>query len=340
MKAIYVKAKEQFWLRDVALREIECDEVLIRVEACGFCGSEIRIAREAEDWTAIGHEVAGVVERVGSYVTHVKAGDRVALESGSYDRFSALSRDGKMDWDNTGRHFWSKKYPGESMGFAEYVIAPEEVCVRYENMSLEAACMIEPMGVAYDVIKVADIGLGDSVMVVGIGAIGLMALRLAKLRGASRIYAVNTSGRDARDNIARKWGAEVVLHNDKDDILSFPYEKGVDKILFTTPPNIIPDFVDILNIGGIMVFIGGASGEAGKATFEMSKLHLKKLQLRASYAAPALFFPACMDLYHRGLIDLDALHTHDLRLQHFEQDYRAFMEDRAGAIKAILYNKP
>lgn len=145
MKAIYVKAKEQFWLRDVALREIECDEVLIRVEACGFCGSEIRIAREAEDWTAIGHEVAGVVERVGSYVTHVKAGDRVVLESGSYDRFSDLSRDGKMDWDNTGRHFWNKKYPGESMGFAEYVIAPEEVCVRYENMSLEAACMIEPM---------------------------------------------------------------------------------------------------------------------------------------------------------------------------------------------------
>ncbi len=92
------------------------------------------------------------------------------------------------------------------MGFAEYVIAPEEVCVAYQDMSLEAACMIEPMGVAYDVIKVADIALGDSVMVVGIGAIGLMALRLAKLRGASRIYAVNTSGRDARDRIAKRVG--------------------------------------------------------------------------------------------------------------------------------------
>lgn len=339
MKAIYVKGKEQFLLKEVPLREIERDEVLVRVNACGFCGSEIRIAKEASDYTAIGHEVAGTVASVGNGVTHVKAGDRVVLESGSYDRFSDLSRDGKMDLDNTGRHFWHKKHPEESMGFAEYVIAPEEVCVAYQDMSLEAACMIEPMGVAYDVIKVADIALGDSVMVVGIGAIGLMALRLAKLRGASRIYAVNTSGRDARDRIAKEWGADVVLHNDVDNISAYPYEKGgVDKILFTTPPYIMPDFVDIMNIAGVMVFIGGASGKAGQATFEMGKVHLKKMQIRASYAAPALFFPACIDLYHRGLIDLDALHTHNLRLEHFAEDYHAFMDDRSNAIKAILYN--
>ncbi len=102
------EGKRAISIRGSALRELEPDEVLVRVNACGFCGSEIRIAKEASDYTAIGHEVAGTVASVGNGVTHVKAGDRVVLESGSYDRFSDLSRDGKMDLDNTGRHFWHK----------------------------------------------------------------------------------------------------------------------------------------------------------------------------------------------------------------------------------------
>lgn len=227
------------------------------------------------------------------------------------------------------------------MGFAEYVIAPAEVCIAYEGMTLAAASLIEPMGVAYDVIKVADIQLDDDVMVVGTGAIGLMALRLAKLRGAGHIYAVNTSGRDYRDKIALDWGADAVIHNDVESVKDYPFPNGgVDKILFTTPPRIMPDFIDIMKIAGNMTFIGKEADEGPGvyATFDMNKIHFKKLQIRASFAAPALFFPACIKLYKDGKIDLDALYTHDLHLDSFEKDFWKFMNERDKAIKAIMFN--
>lgn len=341
MKALYVKGKFQFQIRDITLRDIEPDEVLLKVSACGFCGSEIFICQDAKEWQPIGHELSGRVEKVGPMVKNVKVGDQVVVESGSYDRFSDLSRNGHYDWDNSGRHFFNRDAEAAGMGMAEYVIAPAETCVPYEGMPLAAACLIEPMGVAYDMIKVADIQLDDDVMIVGTGAIGLMALRLAKLRGAGHIYAVNRSGRDYRDEIALKWGADAVIHNDVEDINAYPYPNGgVDKILFTTPPRIMPDFLDVLNISGNMTFIGKEADEGPGvyATFDMNKIHLKKLQIRSSFAAPALFFPACIKLYKEGKIDLDALYTHDLHLDTFEKDFWNFMNDRAKGIKAILFN--
>lgn len=332
MKAIYTKGSYQFELRDVALRSIEHNEVLIRVEACGLCGSDLHTAKRAAEFVPLGHEVAGIVEQVGAYVTNVKPGDRVVLESGSYDRFSELSRDGKYDLDNNGRHFFNTQQYGNGMGFAEYLIAADEVCVPYEGLSLAAAAMIEPMGVGFDLVKVSDIGLGDSVMVVGIGTIGLCALRLARLRGASRIIAVSTPGRSRRDSVARAYGAdEVVCWGD--DLSGF----RVDRILCTTPPYVMPELMKNLNIGGIMSYIGEGDQEERFVTFDMNYWHGRKLQLRASYAAPALYFPACIRLVRSGRIDLDLLHTHNLRLEHFKEDFDFYMQDRDNAIKAIMF---
>ena len=77
MKALYVKGKFQFQVRDVTLRDIEPDEVLLKVSACGFCGSEIFIAQDAKEWQPIGHEVSGRVEKIGSMVKNVKVGECV-----------------------------------------------------------------------------------------------------------------------------------------------------------------------------------------------------------------------------------------------------------------------
>lgn len=334
MKAIYTKGGYQFELRDVALRSIEHSEVLIRVEACGLCGSDLHTVKRAEEFVPLGHEVAGVVEQVGAYVTNVKPGDRVVLESGSYDRFSDLSRDGKYDLDNNGRHFFNTQQYGNGMGFAEYLIAADEVCVPYEGLSLAAAAMIEPMGVGFDLIKVSDIGMGDSVMVVGIGTIGLCALRLARLRGASRIIAVSTPGRGCRGSVAKAYGAdEVVCWGE--DLSGF----RVDRILCTTPPYVMPELMKNLNIGGIMSYIGEGDREERFVTFDMNYWHGRKLQLRASYAAPALYFPACIRLARSGRIDLDLLHTHNLRLEHFKEDFDFYMQDRENAIKAVMFTE-
>jgi len=330
MKAIYTKAPYQFELREVALRAPRHNEALIRVEACGLCGSDLHTARDAVSFEPLGHEVAGVVEQVGEYVTNVRPGDRVVLESGSYDRFSSLSRDGKYDLDNNGRHFFNTQQDGNGMGFAEYLIAPDEVCVPYEGLSLAAATMIEPLGVAFDLVKVSDIELGSTVMVVGIGTIGLCALRLAKLRGAAKVIAVSTRGRARRDAAARAYGADEIVYADEDFSAC-----RADRILCTAPPEAMPGLLKNLHVGGVLSYIG--EGGSPYATFDMDYLHWHKLQIRASYAAPALFFPVCIKLARLKMIDLDLLHTHDLRLEHFKEDFDFYRQDRENAIKAVMF---
>ncbi len=334
MKAIYVKKEYVFEVREVNLRALGQHEALIRVEACGLCGSDIRTARYAERFQPLGHEVAGVVEEAGPLVTNVKKGDRVVIESGSYNRFSDLSRDGRYDLDNSGRHFFNTQQFGNGMGFGEYLIAADEVLVPYRGLSLAAATLIEPFGVAFDMVKLAEIPLGATVMVVGIGTIGLCALRLAKLSGAARIIAVSTKGRAARDRVARSYGADEVVY-EGDDLTKYK----ADRILVTAPPKSMPPLLKSMNIGGVMSYIGGDVGEGGFATFDMNYWHVNKLQIRASYAAPALFFPVCIKLAREGMIDLDALHTHDLRMDHFKEDFDAYMADRENAIKAVLFNR-
>ena len=103
MKAAYLKAPFQFDVREVSLRPLLDDEVLVQVKACSVCGHDMIMASSgAVDWQPFGHEIAGVVERIGSRVRNVAPGDRVVLESGTFDRYSDLSRNGRVDLDNKG----------------------------------------------------------------------------------------------------------------------------------------------------------------------------------------------------------------------------------------------
>ena len=183
-KAWYVKAPFEFELREGELGEIRDDEVLIRVKACGICGTDMTSAKmTATEWEAIGHEISGVVVRKGARVSHVAEGASVTLETSTYCRNCELCRDGRYDLCNKGPSFWGRNF---SMGFAEYIVAPMEVVVPFEGLSFAVASLAEPLGVAVDLTEVVDIRMGDDVLVVGLGPIGLMALRLAKLRGARR----------------------------------------------------------------------------------------------------------------------------------------------------------
>ena len=100
MKAAYLKAKNQFEIREVEVREPEAGEVLVGVKACGFCGHDKILAGYAgEEWQPFGHEFAGVVEKVGHGVKNVKVGDRVVVETSIFDPVSDYARNGHPELD-------------------------------------------------------------------------------------------------------------------------------------------------------------------------------------------------------------------------------------------------
>ena len=337
MKTVYVKKPFQFEVRELPIPEVGPFDVQIKVKACGLCGSDLREAAISKEFQPLGHEVAGIVEKVGSAVVNVKPGDQVCLESGTFNRFNDAARNGRVDLEITGRSLFTNGLP--TRGFAEHIVVPCETCVKFDGLTFAEASLIEPMGVAYDLWKTTGIELGDDVLVYGIGPIGLFALRLARLNGARKIYAVNHSGRDARDKLALEWGADAVIHNDETPLQRGMFaRRGVDKVLMTASPSAMPSAMEVMRLGAVMGFIGIGTEEMGDryVTFDMARFHFAKQQIRASNALPALYFPACIDLCKSGMVDMKAMISHHLRLDHFQEDVMAFVNDKAGALKAVM----
>jgi threonine dehydrogenase-like Zn-dependent dehydrogenase len=159
MKALYLKAPNQFEVRDVELRAPRPDEVIVKIKACGFCGHDkIMAAYAGEEWQPFGHEFAGVVEEVGSQVTHLKVGDRVAIETSIFDPLNPAVLNGHPEWDTKGPNYMDiEAMEHTAMGFAERTVVPAVLCVPFEDIPDEEACFLEPMGVAADLILTADI---------------------------------------------------------------------------------------------------------------------------------------------------------------------------------------
>lgn len=334
MKAAYVKSPWQFEVREVKLRDMGEDEVIVKVKACGICGSDlISAAGEAADWQPFGHEIAGEVVEAGRHVQNVKVGDAVVLESGTFDRFCNNCRNGRVDLCNTGPNYWLKG----PMGFSEYILAPKECMVPMGSLSFKQASIVEPLGVAVDLLYTADVKLNDDVLVIGMGPIGLMALRLARAAGARKIYAAQRSTGKRRIELAKQFGADEIILTDQVDLESYPFaRKGVDRVLVTAPPSLIPSALKVTNMGGIVAFIGIEYGPKAAITFDANDFHFKKLQLRASFASPALYFPRSIELIESGVIDADAMISHTFKLDEIEKAMKLLRDDRATTVKVVM----
>ena len=341
MLSALLKAHNCFKLVEVPIPEIGPGDVLIRVKTCGFCGSEaIAADYGAAEWRPFGHEFAGVVEKVGERVTNVQVGDRVVVESSIFNPLSREARNGRPELD--GRDMpdlinYIDFDVRDTMGFAEYTTAPAELCVKFERMSFLEGALIEPMGVAMDLVKTADIQLNDDVLIVGLGPIGLMALQLARRMGARRIYAANRSGGVRRIEMAKQFGADEIICTDKVDLASYPFARGgVDKALITAPPALIAPTTHCMNIGGIVAFLGLAEGDRAMITLDSNILHGKKLQIRSSDAVPALYFPMCIELVESGAIDVRSLVTHTFPLSALPEGLADYLSHHAEGVKAVM----
>ena len=338
MKAAYVKAPFEITVKEASQRALTETEVRLDVHACGVCGHDLILMRYgATEQQQFGHEVVGTITEVGRMVENVKVGDRVVLESGTYDRFSDAARNGRVDLNNRGPNFWIKG--DDNMGFAESMIVPCECCVKVaDGLTDEQVVLIEPMGVALDLIKTADIKLAQDVLVMGLGPIGLMAARMAKLCGARHVYATQFLDSKAKVDLAKEWGVDEVIDPNEVENFAFP-AGGVDHVLVTAHPSVLPTALKLCHRGGIVSFLGIAYGPDRMVSIDSCYFHEMKLQLRASNASPALYFPECLRLIESGAVDTAALITHCCSLDDLQQTVQAFVKDRPNAIKCVMFNR-
>ena len=341
MRAAFVRAPWQIELREVDVPALRPGWVLVKVHACGICGTDLHIAGLTDhrltqfpptQWQGFGHEVAGVAVATGAGVTNIHEGDRVVLESGSYCGVCAECRNGRSDLCTHGPNFWRN----ESMGFADYILAPAQACVAYDRLEDDVASLAEPLGVALDMAYTADIRLGNEVMVLGLGPIGLMSIPIVRRMGAARIYAVNRSG-GKRFELACAFGADETISTRETPVDRIAFRKGgVDRALVSAAPSALPAALDRLRYGGIVSFIGIDYGDGARVTLDANDFHFGKRQLRASHAAPALYFPMVLQLLKDGHVDGPALISHRFPLDEIVTAMHTAHESRGEAIKIVV----
>jgi L-iditol 2-dehydrogenase len=340
MRSLWGRAPFRFEMRNVPTPEPGPGEVRVRVAACGICGTDLHFLRHNTEWTPLGHEVVGVVDAVGPFVSGWHGGEAIIVEN--------HTGCGVCEECKNGRALYCRNlttYMNGRAGFADYLRVRADMVQPYDAQALtpQQAALSEPLTVALDLLQRADPEFDDEVAVFGHGAIGLMATRLAKLRGARRVFLTGSSRATQhsrhRLEVGQQMGADVVLAEGEDDIaaaIGAAVPSGVDRVLITAPPRTLPLAFEIARFGAIIGLIGIEFGAGGDVTFDVNAFHFKKLQLRASHAIPNHYFPMATDLLARRVIDPALLLSHTFALDAYAAAFAALTDTDQPAIKVVL----
>lgn len=231
MKAAVFYKEHDLRIEEINKPKPKDNEVLIKVMACGICGTDVHIfegdegAAATPPKTVLGHEFSGVVEAVGKNVLSVSVGDRVCVDPNKLCNECYYCKSGIG-------HFCEHMIGiGTTVngGFAEYCTVPESQVYKFSaNISFEAAAMCEPVACCLHGIDMCDIVPGDNVVIIGGGMIGLIMLQLAKLKGASRLVMVEPIA--PKREIAKNLGADIVIDPINEDVNTVLKNNGIERV--------------------------------------------------------------------------------------------------------------
>ena len=332
MKVPYIKKPNKVELRDEPKPVAAKNQIVLKVQACGVCGTDIHAALINADFMPFGHEIAGQIVEIGQGVERLKVGQDVVLDSATPCGQCDMCRNTKQELCTDIQSF----YFTDSFGMAEFVVAPAICAIPYEGLTPAEVILSEPLGVALDIVRVADIEPGNNVLVMGPGPIGLMAIRLVKMAGAEKVFVSALSSTVKRNQLAKEFGADVVIEVDKQPLEDYEFGCRIDRVVSTTPPATLTSAVHIAAKGAIIAYIGLAGSGSPEICFDADEFHFKKLQLRASFASPALFGPRAIEILKKDNIIKQKLISHKFKLDEIDKAMDVAVNDVANALKIVV----
>jgi L-iditol 2-dehydrogenase len=319
-------------LKDISLRDLRPDEVRVRITACGVCGTDLHLnPEEADQESAFGHEMAGTIVEKGCGVLGLEVGQKVVIESSSPCGRCDYCKNTQQELCTNIQSFFFLGY----FGFAEEIICPAITAIPCEDLTPDVACLSEPLGVAVDLVRLADIGPESNVLLIGPGPIGLMALALVKRMGARRVFVSGHRRSAPRIALARQFGADDIFDPIETPLTATDFGCPIDRVLVTAPPPTLNDAFQVACKGAIISFIGIGHGESAYCNFDVNDFHFKKLQLRASFASPALYTPLALQYLREGVVEGEALISHRFPLSQIAEAVET-ARDSTRAVKVIV----
>ncbi len=341
MKALVLKEYNTFSFEDAPPPEVGPEDVLIRVKACGICGSDVH-GMDGSTGRRIppiimGHEASGVIEQIGSGVTEWQSGDRVTFDSTVVTRQDFYSQKGTFNLSDF------RKVLGVSCGeyrqhgaFAEYVAVPQSILYRLpEGLSFEQAAMTEPVSVAFHAVNLLPSEINDSAVVVGCGMIGLFVIQALRIKGCGKIIAIDLDR--SHLDMALKFGADFAIKSDEgeaiDKIKILTHGRGAD--LAFEVVGIVPTVTMAINSvrkGGKVGLIGNLSP---KVELPLQAVVTRQLTLYGSCAS-AGEYPACLDMIASGRVKVDEMISAVVPLSEAASWFDRLHKGEPGLMKVIV----
>ncbi|MEW2429736.1 zinc-dependent dehydrogenase [Micromonospora sp. NPDC047644] len=299
-------------------------EVKIRVRACSTCGTDVKISRFGHHHIApprvMGHEIAGEISDVGDDVTGWRPGDRVQVIAAIPCGTCAECRRGRMtvcpNQVSMGYHF--------DGGFAEYLVVPHNVLAVDglnripEGLSFAEASVAEPLACVLNGQNLAGVGEGDDVVVVGSGPIGCLHVRLARSRGAARVFLVdlNRERLDLAANLVQPDAAICGAETDVvDAVLKLTEGRGADVVITATAAGVAQEqAVQMSARQGRISFFGGLPKDKPVISLDSNLVHYRELTIVGANGSSPEHNKEALRLIASGSVPVADLITHRLPL--------------------------
>ena len=341
MKALLLSEYNHLEIADLPQPEPGPEEVLVRVAACGICGSDVHgfdgSSGRRIPPIVMGHEAAGTVAAVGAQVSGYAPGDRVTFDSTVYcGKCEFCLSDQPNLCDN-------REVIGVSCGdyrrhgaFAEYVVVPARILYHLpDGFAFAEAAMLEAVSVALHGVRVSEVKGGETALVVGAGMIGLLLLQAARAAGCARIFIADVDA--TRLEMARQLGADETLHCSGAElvakVLQLTRGRGTDVTYEAVGRNeTIAAAIDSTRKGRTVTLVGNITPEV---TLPLQKVVSRQLRLQGSCAS-AGEYPQAIELIAQGKIRVKPLITAVANLEEGPRWFDRLHSHEPNLMKVVL----
>lgn len=331
MKAAYITGKAQMEVRQTDVPSPGAGEVLLRVRACGICGTDLHFYNgdlPAMASLSPGHEFAGEVAALGDGVDRFAEGDRVAVEP--------IIRCGRCTYCQTGQYQLCPKRvlvgAFHQGALAEYIVVPAYMLYRLpDELDFDLGAFAEPMAVSVHGVHIANVSSGDKVLVLGTGTIGLTSIMAAQAAGASEVIATHRHEHQGKAALAA--GADRIISPDDVDVLQ---AESIDVVIETIGGKAptLEQAVHVVRLGGWITVLG----------LFTQKVPLNALSLMRKEARIVGGITYCRPGHHSdfdvalGILKADskrarALITHTFALDEAAKAFETAADKSSGSIK-------
>jgi len=335
---------EDLRLENHSIPDITDDQVLLEMACVGICGSDVHYMTHGRigDFILngpmiIGHEASGVVRKIGKNVRNLDVGDRVAIEPGISCRLCEFCKSGRYNLCPDMAFCATPPYDGNLRRF--YAHAADFCYKLPDHVSMEEGALLEPLSVGVHACRRAEIQLGDNLLILGAGPIGLVTTITAKQMGASKV--IITDLVQSRLEVAKEVGADYTLMIERDDTEAEIVQK-IHKMLGTAPNKTIdcssPEATNRVGLmatksGGCFVIVGHGPENV---RVPLCAALAREVDIRGVFRY-ANDYPAALALVASGRANVKRLVTHHFDITETEAAFNASRYGTDGAIKVMIH---